>query len=64
MTHPRNVETKEAVGEERERPKISETNAPANGVSKTTRYDDVPLRQVVTHTRDATAHRGNYLDKG
>ena len=50
--------------EERERPKISETNAPANGVSKTTRYDDVPLRQVVTHTRDATAHRGNYLDKG
>jgi len=31
MTHPHNVETKEATGEERERPKISETNAPANG---------------------------------
>jgi len=29
MTHPRNVETKEAAGEERERQKISETNAPA-----------------------------------
>ena len=29
MTHPRNVETKEAAGEERERPKISETNTPA-----------------------------------
>ena len=66
MTHPCNVETKEAAGEERERPKISETNAPANGVSKVTQCHSITMmvRQVITHTRDATAHRVNYLDKG
>jgi len=66
MIHPRNVETKEAAGEERERPKISETDAPANGVFKITRCHSITMmvRQVVTHTRDATAQRVNYLDKG
>jgi len=45
MTHPHNVEMKEAAGEERETPKISETNAPAN-VSKTTRCHSITMMSL------------------